>query len=156
MPDIGLLAELAAFFDVGIPEIIKGERKRADMNDEAKEIAETMSDYATAEKEQLVKSIRNLSIIGLIAFVVYMLLGKTGVYGKNSFFLCCYKISEALIYAAVVMFPFYTTGLLGRLRLKGAHPKFGGLPKPLLKVIGFIVIFAAAALIRILVSKTLG
>lgn len=156
MPDIGLLAEIAEFFDVGIPEIIKGERKRAEMREEARELADTMSDYAAAEKERLVKSIRNLSIIGLAAFVVYMLLGKTDAYDNNSFFLYCYKFSEALIYAAVVMFPFYTTGLLSRVRLKGAHLKFRGIPHPLLKVIGFIVIFAAAALIRVLVSQVFG
>ena len=70
MPDISLLVEIAEFFDISIPEIIKGERKSKDMKEEAKEVAETMSDYAKEEKEHLVKSIRNLSIIGLIAFVV--------------------------------------------------------------------------------------
>lgn len=58
MPDISLLVEIAEFFDVSIPEIIKGERKSENMNEEVKEVAETMSDYAKAEKEQLVKSIR--------------------------------------------------------------------------------------------------
>ena len=35
-----------------------------------------MSDYAKAGKEELVKSIRNMSIIGLIALVVYMTLRR--------------------------------------------------------------------------------
>ena len=69
MPDISLLVEIAEFFDVSIPEIIKGERKSENMKEEVKEVAETMSDYAKAEKEELVKSIRNMSIIGLIAFM---------------------------------------------------------------------------------------
>jgi transcriptional regulator with XRE-family HTH domain len=64
MPDISLLVEIAEYFDVSISEIIKGERKSEDMKEEAKEVAENMSDYAKAEKEQLVKSIRNMSIMG--------------------------------------------------------------------------------------------
>ena len=55
MPDISLLVEIAEFFDVSIPEIIKGERKSESMEEEVKEISETMSDYAKAEKEELVK-----------------------------------------------------------------------------------------------------
>ena len=156
MPDISLLVEIAEFFDVSIPEIIKGERKSEDMKDEAKEVAETMSDYAKAEKEQLVKSIRNLSIIGLIAFAIYMVLGKTGAYDSNNVARYFYKVSEVLIYVTVVMFPLYTTGLLGRLRFKSTYPKISNIPRPVMKVIFFIVAFAVAALIRILISKTFG
>lgn len=156
MPDISLLTEIAEFYDVSIPELIYGERKSENMREEVKEVAETMSDYAQAEKEQLVRSIRNFSIIGLIAFIVYMVLGKTGVYDSNNVFRVFYKISEALIYATVLMFPFYTTGLLSRLRSKITYPNFDSLPRPLLKIIVFIVIFAAVALIRIFVSKLFG
>ena len=113
MPDISLLVEIAEFFDVSIPEIIKGERKSESMEEEVKEVAETMSDYAKAEKEELVKSIRNMSIIGLIALAVYMTLRETGFYDRNSFLRYVYGISEALIYVTVLMFPLYTTGLLG-------------------------------------------
>ena len=42
MPDISLLVEIAGFFDVSIPEIIKGERKSENMQEEVKEVAETM------------------------------------------------------------------------------------------------------------------
>ena len=49
MPDISLLVEIAEFFDVSIPEIIKGERKSENMKNETKEVAETMSDYAKCQ-----------------------------------------------------------------------------------------------------------
>jgi hypothetical protein len=65
MPDISLLTEIEEFYDVSIPELIYGERKSENMREEVKEVAETMSDYAKAEKETLVKSIRNMSLIGL-------------------------------------------------------------------------------------------
>ena len=155
MPDISLLVEIAEFFDVSIPEIIKGERKSEDMKEEEKEVAETMSDYAKAEKEQLVKSIRNMSIIGFIALVVYMVLGETGVYNSNSLFRYAYGISEALIYVTVLMFPLYTTGLLSKLRISRSNYKFKSIPWPVMKVIAFIAAFAVAVLIRLLISKIL-
>ena len=156
MPDISLLVEIAEFFDVSIPEIIRGERKSERMKEEVKEVAETMSDYAKAEKENLVKSIRNMSIIGLIALSVYMVLGKTNVYDRNNLIRYTYGISEALIYVTVLIFPLYTTGLLSKLRIKSTNSIFDSIPRPLMKVIGFIVAFAVAALIRFLVSKLYG
>lgn len=156
MPDISLLVEIAEFFDVSIPEIIRGERKSERMKEEVKEVAETMSDYAKAEKENLVKSIRNMSIIGLIALLIYMVLGKTNVYDRNNLFRYTYGISEALIYVTVLIFPLYTTGLLSKLRIKSTNSIFDSIPRPLMKVIGFIVAFAVAALIRFLVSKLYG
>ena len=156
MPDISLLVEIAEFFDVSIPEIIKGERKSENMEEEVKEVAETMSDYAKAEKEELVKSIRNMSIIGLIALAVYMTLRETGVYDRNNLLRYVYGISEALIYVTVLMFPLYTTGLLSKLRISRSNYKFKSIPQPVMKVIAFIVAFAVAALIRILISKVFG
>ena len=50
MPDISLLVEISEFFDVSIPEIINGERKSENMNEEVKEVAEKLSDYAGEEK----------------------------------------------------------------------------------------------------------
>lgn len=81
MPDISLLVEIADFFDVSIPEIINGERKSENMNKEVKEVAETMSDYATAEKEKMIKDIRTHSMVGMLAVIVYSILDYTGVEG---------------------------------------------------------------------------
>ena len=156
MPDISLLVEIAEFFDVSIPEIIKGERKSENMKNETKEVAETMSDYAKAEKEQLIKSFRNMSNIGLIALLVYMVLRETGVYDRNIFLQYTYGISESLIYVTVMMFPLYTTGLLSKFRINRANYKFSSFPWPVMKVLGFIVAFAVAALIKIAISKLFG
>lgn len=155
MPDISLLVEIAGFFDVSIPEIIKGERKSEEMKEEEKEIAETMSDYAKTEKEKLVKSIRNMSIIGLIALIVYMVMRENSIYDRNNLLRYTYGISEALIYVTVLMFPLYTTGLLSKIRINRTNRKFNTmpLPGPVRKVIGFIAAFAVAALISILISK---
>ena len=156
MPDISLLSEIAEFYDVSIPELIYGERKSENMREEAKEVAETMSDYAKAEKETLVKSIRNMGLIGLIALIIYMVLGRTSVYDRNNLFRYVYGISEALIYVTVLMFPLYTTGLLSKIRIRTTNSKFKNIPVPAIKIIGFIAAFAIAALIRIWISKAFG
>lgn len=156
MPDISLLVEIAEFFDVSIPEIIKGERKSENMKEETKEVVETMSDYAKAEKEQLIKSFRNMSIIGLVALLVYMVMRETGVYDRNIFLQYTYGISESLIYVTVVMFPLYTTGLLSKFRINRGNYKFSSVPWPVMKILGFIVAFAVAALIKIAISKLFG
>jgi hypothetical protein len=53
------------------------------------------------------------------------------------------------------MFPLYTTGLLSKIRISRSNYKWNSIPWPLMKVIAFIVAFAVAALIRILISRIL-
>ena len=156
MPDISLLTEIAEFYDVSIPELIYGERKSENMREEVKEVAETMSDYAKAEKENMVKSIRDMSIIGLIALITYMVLDRTGIYEGSNLLRYVYGIAEALIYVTVLMFPLYTTGLLSKIRIKRTRSNKIMLPDPALKIIGFIIAFVVAALIRIIITKVFG
>ncbi len=156
MPDISLLVEIAEFFDVSIPEIIKGERKSENMREEVKEVAETMSDYATVEKKRLIKSMRNLSMNGFLALLIHLVLEETGVYDRNILFRCLYGISETLIYVTVLMFPLYTTGLLSKIRVRSTNPKFNSIPGPVLKVLGFIAAFVIAVVIKILLLKIFG
>lgn len=50
MPDISLLIDISEFFEVGISELIDGERKsekmKEEMKDEVKEVMESISDYS--------------------------------------------------------------------------------------------------------------
>ena len=59
MPDVGLLIEIADFFDVDIREIIDGERKSENM-DKEKETLKKVAEYADAEKFKLKKKISNI------------------------------------------------------------------------------------------------
>lgn len=72
MPDISLLVEIAEFYEVTIPELINGERKSETMNENEKEVATTMADYATEEKSEILKSIRNQSFFGVCAIAVLL------------------------------------------------------------------------------------
>ena len=59
MPDVGLLIEIADFFDVDIREIIDGERKSENM-DKEKETLKKVAEYADAEKFKLKKKVSNI------------------------------------------------------------------------------------------------
>ena len=49
MPDIGMLIEIADFYEVSIPEIIDGERKNENMNQETKDTAIKLAEYSKNE-----------------------------------------------------------------------------------------------------------
>ena len=70
MPDVGLLIEIADFFDVDIREIIDGERKSENMEKE-KETLKKVAEYADAEKGKLKKKINNI-----FKWMCVMLLGS--------------------------------------------------------------------------------
>ena len=73
MPDISLLAELADFYDVSIPEIIDGERKSENMNREEKDTLLKVADYAENEKDILMKRVRIISCVGFGALLLALL-----------------------------------------------------------------------------------
>lgn len=152
MPDISLLVEIADFYDISIPEIINGERKSEKMNEEVKEVAKTMSDYARAEKEAIVKNIRIISVIGLVAFVVHALLDATGLHLKSSVLEHLNLYSETLIYVTVVMFPLYTTGLLSKIHRRNKDTKFDSLTQPVKLIIAAVAALAVAAIIELVLS----
>ncbi len=55
MPELGILVELADFYEVDIREIIDGERKSEIMKKETKETLRKVADYAELEKKIVVK-----------------------------------------------------------------------------------------------------
>lgn len=72
MPDISLIVELAEFYSVDIREIIDGERKNENMNEDIKSVAKKMADYADTGKKLLLKRVRIINTIGLIAGCISM------------------------------------------------------------------------------------
>ena len=70
MPDVGLLIEIADFFDVDIREIIDGERKSENMEKE-KETLKKVAEYADTEKAKLKKKVSNI-----FKWICLMMLGS--------------------------------------------------------------------------------
>lgn len=156
MPDISLLVEIAEFFDVSIPEIINGERKSETMNEEVKEVADKLSDYANAEKETIIKNIRIYSIMGTTALVVYSILELSGVALQNAIFqkiaVCC----EILAMVTVLMIMIHTSGLIYKIQKRKRNDTIRKLPKVVQMIIAAIVAFASASIIRLLLVNVFG
>lgn len=156
MPDISLLIEIADFFDVSIPEIINGERKSEKMDEEVKEVAEKLSDYADAEKVNIIKEIRKLSIGGVIALIAYFIIDTTGTASQN---IILGKISlycETLVYVTVIMIALYSTGLLSKIQRKNKNTRFDGLPKAVRMFTVVVVAFAVAVVLKLFLVRFLG
>ena len=147
MPDISLLLEISELYDVSIPEIINGERKSEKMKEEVKEVAKSMSDYALAEKEGIIKEIRNLSFIGLAALIVYYLIDLSGIGLGNEIMEGISMYSQALIYVVVLLIPFQTTGLLNKIK---RSEKQISVPKAVLCIAAFLLAIIVAVLIKFL------
>ena len=156
MPDISLLVEIADYFDVSIPEIINGERKSEKMNEEVKEVAEALSDYATTEKENLIKNVRNSSIIGSIAVLVYCILDLTGLHSKNVLFENISLYCQTLIPVIVIMIMGHTTGLLNKMQKRSKNSKLTQLPKVMQIIITAVIALVGAIILKLLLVQFLG
>lgn len=160
MPDISLLVEIAEFFDVSIPEIINGERKSENMNEEVKEVAETLSEYATAEKEKMIKDIRTYSIMGTVALIIYFILDASQLISQNPIYEKIAVYCETLVFVTVMCIFALTTGKLNNLRRKqqtsSFYKKWESLPKAIQLTIAAIVAFTSAMVIKLFLTNVLG
>ena len=75
MPDLGILVELADFYDVDIREIIDGERKSEIMDIETKDTLKKVAEYTAEEKNNLKKRMAIIlfcvAILQVFCFLLY-------------------------------------------------------------------------------------
>ena len=74
MPDLDVLVELSDFYAVDLREIINGERKCEQMNEELKETVLQVADYSNEEKSRLLRRMHWLFIAGLAGFIVFLVI----------------------------------------------------------------------------------
>lgn len=79
MPDLDILIEIAAFYEVDIRELIDGERKSEKMNKEMEDTVLKVADYSNEEKNQLMKKLHFFSWIGVITFTIFIVLETSGL-----------------------------------------------------------------------------
>ena len=113
MPDISLLVELADFYDVDVRELIDGERKSDMMNEEVREVASKMADYAVEQKSKLLIWVRCISLAGVIlmAFVLGL---QTFDYEPGIVSFICYVLS-VVAFIVMVILALHTNGMLEKL-----------------------------------------
>ncbi len=81
MPDLGILIEIADFYDVDIREIIDGERKSENMDNETKNTLMKVAEYSDTEKKALKKRLRGMTLGILIILLFSVLLEVTEGFG---------------------------------------------------------------------------
>ena len=81
MPDISLLVNIAEIFNVSIPEIINGERKSENMNQETRDTAIAMAEYS----QVTAKSSRR-KVIGIlfITFGLFIIISALSIFPSES------------------------------------------------------------------------
>lgn len=97
MPDIGMLAEIADFYGVSIPEIINGERKGESMNQETRDVAAAMAEYSRNEAKNVKQK-----VIGILmtAFGMFIIVSALSMFPSESSWGSVYSILGSLFFVA--------------------------------------------------------
>lgn len=94
MPDISILVELAEFYQVSIPEIIDGERKRDSMNEETRQTAMKLSEYSKHE----IHAERNKIASALFSiFGIFIITSALAIFPSDSSWGSIYSIFGSII-----------------------------------------------------------
>lgn len=101
MPDISLLVELSEFYQVSIPEIINGERKSEEMNQETKETAMKMAEYSNNEVKN---KTRRITGILMIVFGIFIIVSALAIFPSDSSWGAIYSIFGEIIFLFGVYF----------------------------------------------------
>ena len=83
MPDLDILIEISDYYEVDLREILNGERKSENMNNEIKETILQAVDYTKTDAEKFNKRVMICNSIALILLVVYMSFKDSGIYMNN-------------------------------------------------------------------------
>ena len=75
MPELGILVELAEYYEVDIKEIIDGERKSESMKKEEKETLRKVADYAEIEKKLVVKRKCIVTFVATLVCALCIMIG---------------------------------------------------------------------------------
>ena len=116
MPDLDLLIEMADFYGVDIREMIDGERKCVNMQQETKDTLKKVAAYAENERKMLAKRMADMTAGALILFVAYLVLHYTGLAEQGRPYQNLADFSLGLTSAALVLNILYCIGILDKLR----------------------------------------
>lgn len=101
MPDISLLVELAEFYQVSVPEIIDGERKSENMNQETKATAIKMAEYS---KNELNTEKRKVISALIMIFGVFIMISALATFPNESSWGSIYAVIGGIMLTAGIYF----------------------------------------------------
>ena len=118
MPNLSILIEIADFYDVDIREIIDGERKSENMDNETKNTLKKVAEYSDAEKKILKKRLISMTLGTMILLLFALALEATNGFG----FIPerpCQNMSDfatGLAFGGLLMNMLYLNGSLEKIR----------------------------------------
>ena len=115
MPDISLLAE---FYDVSIPEIIDGEKKSENMNEEVKETVLKLSDYTETINQKIKGRLFVLTVIAIIGMIAFVIIEVMGLDTPGSIYERVASAGLGLDFGVLIVLAMYLSGLLGKIKAK--------------------------------------
>ena len=118
MPDISLLVTLADFYGISIPELLDGDRKSEKMNNEVRETALKLSDYAEMINEKLRQRLFWLTVLALAGMAAFVIIEFTGMDTPGSLYERIASAGLGLGFGMLVVLAMYLSGLLGKIKAK--------------------------------------
>ena len=108
VPDISIIIELADFYDIDIRELLNGERKSENMNEDLKETLTMVADYSNAEKEKMKKQLitymaGSLVFYGMLAVILVFHLSKVSSF-FDTFAICCTTLGIIYSIMSIIRF----------------------------------------------------
>lgn len=102
LPDLDLLIEMADYYHLDLRELLDGQRKQTDTNEEIEDTVRKVAEYNNENKLKVMKRMNLLFIGGLIAAIIYLIL--VFIDQDNNFFggLCLGIEFEMLIVGIVI------------------------------------------------------
>ena len=121
MPDLSVLVELADYYDVDIREIIDGERKSENMDNETKETLKKVAEYTEEEKKKLKRKMADMMLGAAVLLVFCALLSESNGFGGWIPESSCRNIigfTLGISTATLVLNVLYLFGILDKVREK--------------------------------------
>ena len=116
MPDLDILIKLADYYNVEIREILDGERKSENLNDELEETVMKVADYSNQEKQGMARKVFYFLVAGIITITIHIIIEFIGFdEGFPGGFLA--GISLGISYSSMLLGELYTSGYLVKLRI---------------------------------------
>ena len=115
MPDLDVLILVADYYEVEIRDILDGERKSENMNEELKETVLKVADYSNEDKLRLSKRLCILFAIGILTGTLYVTLELLEL--NETFIVGAIKgFSLGVSYGMLLIGFLYTSGFLVKIR----------------------------------------
>lgn len=115
LPDLDILIEMSDFFEVDLREILDGERRSKEMNEEMKETVLKVAEYSNEEKKKIAGITLACFIIGIISFVVNQLMIFFDL--PSTFWVGFFEgVTGGITLAAMIIGILFITGAMAKVR----------------------------------------